>query len=112
MIDIKQKLINIDYFVPAMISLIFYLISAAASGFGSVNPYAWCFVALLFISAVIMVKRKWWGCIGGVITGAVLIYMGTQYTGQVISETPIGIIFCVYYVVLGVLCFKNKKISQ
>lgn len=107
-----QVALLIGYFFPAVISFTLYTLIAVNAGFGSLDPAVWCFVALLLASAILMVRKKWWGCIGGVITGAVLIYMGTQYTGQVISETPIGIIFCVYYVILGFLCFRNKKISQ
>lgn len=111
-ISMKQKLINVGYFLPAVISLILYLMLAVNSGFGSLNPLVWCFVALLFVSAALMMQKKWWGCIGGCIAGAVLVYMGTQYTGQIISETPIGIVLCIYYVIFGLLCFRNKRLYQ
>lgn len=32
-----------------------------------------------------MYRDKWYGCIGGLIVGCVLPYMGTQYTGQIIE---------------------------
>ncbi len=105
----KKVIKNIFYFVPAVISLTFYMLIGVNAGFGSFDPTVWCFVALLFASAILMMRKKWWGSIGGVITGAVLINMGTQYTGQVISETPIGIVFYVYYIVCGIVCIKSKK---
>lgn len=105
----KTKLLNIGYFVPAVISLVFYSFIAVSAGFGSLNPLVWCFAAILFVGAVFMMQKKWWGCIGGLVTGAVLIYMGTQYTGQIISETPVGIAFCIYYILFGFLCFKSSQ---
>ena len=41
--------------------------------------------------------------------GAVLLYMGSQYTGQVIDiEKPLGTAFLIYYAVMGLLCSKKK----
>ncbi len=108
----RQIALLIGYFFPAVISLTLYALIAINAGFSSLNPLVWCFVALLFASAVLMMRKKWWGCIGGFVTGVVLIYMGTQYTGQIISETPIGIVFCIYYVILGFFCFRNKRLYK
>lgn len=76
----------------------------------NINPAVWFFVALLIVSAVFMSKGKWWGSLGGVIVGLMLIYMSTQYTGQVIDiERPLGIGFLAYYLICGILLYKNKK---
>ena len=39
--------------------------------------------------------------------------MGTKDTGQIVSETPIGIIMCIYYLACGIISFKinNKKVE-
>ena len=109
----KQKLKNVTYFLPAVISLIFYIILACVSGFGSLNPMVWFFLALLFVAAILMLHKKWWGCFAGLLTGVYLIYMGTQYTGQTVNiEMPIGIVMCAYYVMCGILCFGIKKPSE
>lgn len=104
-----KKLKVIAYFFPAVISLVIYTVLAVSSGFGSIHPLAWCFVALLFVSAVLMLKNKWWGCIGGLLTGGVIIYMGTQYTGQVINESPIGIGLCIYFIICGIICYRARN---
>ncbi len=42
-----------------------------------------------------------------------LIYMGTQETGQIINEMPIGIIVFIFYIICGSFIFyKNKKIND
>ena len=63
---------------------------------------------LLFISGMLMNKNKWFGCFLGIIIGIILIYMGTQETGQIIKETPFGIILCLYYIVCGIITYKNS----
>ena len=55
-----------------------------------------------------MDKNKWWGSIFGILIGCLLIYMGTQETGQIIKETPFGIIMIVYYMICGVISYKNR----
>ena len=101
------------YFIPAnlaVIATLFYLLLGILGSFGAINPAVWFFVALLIVSAVLMSKGKWWGSLGGVIVGLVLIYMSTQYTGQVIDiERPLGIVFLVYYLICGILLYRNKK---
>ena len=76
-----------------------------------INPVVWLFVALLFVSGFLMIKDKWWGCMFGIVTGVILIYMGMQETGQIIKEWPIGIIFCLYYIICGFIAAKNRKVN-
>lgn len=104
-----RKLCNIGYFLPAVLGLLLYGILSLSGGFFSIHPLAWCFVTLLFLSAVWMGKQKWWGCLGGILTGGVLVNMGTQYTGQVINESIIGILMCAYYLLCGWLCWKIER---
>ena len=47
----------------------------------------------------------------GIVTGVILIYMGMQETGQIIKEWPIGIIFCLYYIICGFIAAKNRKVN-
>ena len=92
---IMKKMI---YFTPAIIALLLYTVLGFISSFGTINPMVWVWIAIMFRSAVVMLKNKWYGCIGGFIVGCVLIYMSTQYTGQLINiERPCGIILCAYY---------------
>ncbi len=97
------------YNIPAIIALLFYAALAITSGFGSINPAAWFFVALLFVAAVLLSKNKWWGALFGVIVGLILIRMSFQYTGQLIDiESPLGIALCLFYVVCGIILFRKR----
>ena len=98
------------YFTPTIIALLLYIVLGFVSGFGAINPIVWLWIAIMFISAVVMLKDKWYGCIGGFTVGCVLIYMSTQYTGQPINiERPLGMILCAYYLICGVAIFKKSK---
>lgn len=101
---------KIIYFIPAIIAMLLYIVLGFISGFGAIDPMAWLLITIMFASAIIMFKEKWYGCIGGFIFGCVLIYMSTQQTGQIINiERPLGIILCVYYLVCGVFIYKKNK---
>ena len=98
------------YFVPAMIALLLYIILGFTGSFGAINPVVWLWIAIMFVSAVVMLKSKWYGCAGGFVVGFMLIYMSTQYTGQAIDiERPLGIILCTYYLICGLVIYKENQ---
>ena len=96
---------KILYYLPVIIGFIFYI---TVSFLGSVNPFVWVALLMLLVGAVLLNKNKWWGSIFGILIGCLLIYMWTQETGQIIKETPFGIIMIVYYIICGVISYKNK----
>ena len=99
---------KILYYLPVVIGFCFYLFLAIISTFESINPFVCIALLLLLIGAVLLNKNKWWGSIFGILIGCLLIYMGTQETGQIIKETPFGIIMIVYYMICGVISYKNR----
>ena len=90
------------YFTPAIFGLMFYSLLAVFSGFGAIHPAVWFCIAMLFFSAVLMARKKWFGCIPGILVGAILIWMSFQSTGQVIDiERPLGIALIMFYIFCG-----------
>ncbi len=97
------------FYLPAVLGLAIYGILGIVSGFNVISPFVWTNIALLFISALILHMEKWYGCIGGLIVGGSLIYMSTQYTGQVIDiERPLGFVLGTYYLICGIVIYKKK----
>lgn len=96
------------YFLPVVMGCLFYLFLAIISSFGSINPFVWLALLLLLTSGILLNKSKWWASILGILIGCLLIYMGTQETGQIIKETPFGIVMIIYYIICGVISYKNK----
>ncbi len=97
------------FFLPTLLAFAIYGILGIVSGFHAISPYVWISIALLLISALIMSMEKWYGCFGGLIVGGLLIYMSTQYTGQVIDiEMPLGFILCAYYLLGGIMIYKKN----
>ena len=70
--------------------------------------YAW--VLLLWIGGFMMNKEKAWGAVIGLLPGAHIIYMSTQYTGQVINiELPLGLIIVIFYLGCGFVIWKRNR---
>lgn len=99
---------KILYFLPFVLGAALYIFLGIASSFGSINPLVWIALAMLLISGLLMKDNKWWGCILGIPIGILLIYMGNQETGQIIKETPFGIIMCIYYIVCAVVSYRDN----
>ncbi|CCZ56415.1 uncharacterized protein BN478_00316 [Clostridium sp. CAG:1219] len=103
---------KILYFLPFVLGCILYIFLGIASSFDSIHFLAWIALVILFIAALLMKNNKWWGCILGIAVGILLIYMGTQETGQIIKETPFGIIMCIYYIVCAILSYKKSNTKE
>ena len=101
------------YFAPGVTALVLYGLPALSGGLGAMHGAVWFFIALLFVSALLLWRGKWWGCLGGVLAGMVLIDMSTRYTGQVIEiEGPLGILFCIYYGLCGLMVWKKESAQR
>lgn len=93
---------KVIYFAPAIFGLVFYSLLTVFSGFGAIHLVVWLCIAMLFFSAVLMARKKWFGCIPGILVGAILIWMSFQSTGQVIDiEMPLGIVLILFYILSG-----------
>ena len=73
--------------------------------------WLWFWWVLLFLcGGLIMSLGKYWGALAGFFPAAHLIYMSTQYTGQVINiELPLEILLILYYTVCGYSVLKKEK---
>lgn len=98
---------KILYFLPVVLGGALYTFLGIASSFGSINPFVWIALGMLLISGFLMDKNKWWGSVLGILIGILLIYMGNQETGQIIKETPFGIIMCIYYIICAIISYRK-----
>ena len=90
------------YFTPSIFGLVFYSLLAVFSGFGAIHPAVWLCIAMLFLSAVLMARKKLFGCIPGILVGIIVIWISFQSTGQVIDiERPLGIALIAFYIFCG-----------
>ena len=98
------------YVMPAVLIIMLYaLLTILVGGIGGFQPIVLIYIGCPILAAVFLRRGKWWGCLFGIAIGAALIYMGSQHTGQVLNiERPIGIIFAIYYAIMGLMCFKKK----
>jgi len=100
---------RVFYFTPAIFGLVFYCLLAVFSGLGAIHPAVWLCIAMLFVSAVLLAQKKWFGCTPGILVGVILIWMSFQYTGQLIDvERPLGIVLILFYILAGIISIKSK----
>ncbi len=99
------------YFIPAIIVVATLMFVAVTDGL-SFNADVWLSLASLIIAGVVLTLNKWWGCLFGAVIGIIIIYSGTQEHGQIINEIPIGVIVCLFYALMGYVCYKSTKQSK
>lgn len=99
------------YMMPAILMCMLYaLLTILAGGIGGFQPIVLVYIGFPILAAVFLRKGRWWGCLFGIAMGAVLLYMGSQYIGQTIDiERPMGIAFIVYFIVMGLICYKQNN---
>jgi len=99
------------YIMPAvLICMLYALLGALAGGIGGFQLIAYLYILLPILAGVLLRMDKWWGCLFGVAMGVVLLYMGSQHTGQVMDiERPMGLVFLIYYTIMGFICCKANK---
>lgn len=98
------------YFIPTIIFSVFYGLVVIGGGISIISSVAAVWLILFLISGILLSKNIFWGSLLGALPAIHMIYMGTQDTGQIINEIPIGIIVFVFYIICGgFIFFKSKK---
>lgn len=96
------------FYIPAIIFTILYGVIAISEK-GSISPIVLIWLALFYISGFILNKNIFWGSLLGALPAIHLIYMGTQETGQIFNEIPIGIVVLIFYIICGYSVYRNNK---
>ena len=103
---------QILYFLPFILSIITYLV-ATFLGLGMISIKELVWLALFLISGFLLSEEKVWGCLFGMIPGAVFIWMSTNYTGQVINiELPLGLIIIGFYIGCGAGIYRKRYLNK
>ena len=97
-------------YIPAALFTGFYLFSGLTGASLTMSiVVAW--IVCFWLSAFFLHKGLFWGGIFGLFPALNMIYMGTQYTGQVINiEIPLGIILILFYGILGFYLWKKRNV--
>ena len=95
-------------YIPAALFTAFYL-WAGFSGASIEMSMVMMWLVLFWSSAFLLHKGFFWGGIFGVIPALHMIYMGTQYKGQVINiEIPLGVTVLAFYCVVSFYLWKKR----
>lgn len=97
---------KIAFFIPAIIFTLFYG-CVALGGIVGIHPIVFAWLLLFWITGILLSKTIFGGGLLGVIPAANFVYIGTQETGQIINEAPIGIVVLLYYAVCIYSVYKK-----
>lgn len=98
-------------YIPAALFTGFYL-CAGLTGAGLAMSMILIWLACFWLSAFLLHKGLFWGGVFGIFPAIHMIYMGTQYTGQVINiEIPLGIALLLFYVFIGIYFWNRRKVD-
>lgn len=108
---------KILYILPAVaICLIYGFILLILEGtfdavIEMVHSVVLLYIALPVIGSVLLAKGHWWGSLFGGAMGLLLIYNNLLYSGHqhVNMDLPLGIVFAIYYAVMGAVCALPKR---
>ncbi len=95
------------YFIPAIPFTLFFIYFSIGTSL-DVTSVAWIIDILFILSGIFLWRNKWWGCIFGIVSGVILIYMGFQETGQIFKEYILGIPPIIFYIMCGYYVLKHK----
>lgn len=101
---------KIVYYIPTIIFSALYGLLAIGGGIGIISPVVTVWLVLFLTGSILLSENMFWGSLLGALPAIHLIYIGTQDTGQIINEIPIGLIVLIFYIICGGSVFyKNKK---
>ena len=96
------------YTMPAVMVVLFYgMLAILAGGFSGFQPRAWLTIVMPVAAAVLLLAGRWWGSVFGMLLGGLFISIGL--TGGSTAAMIFGIVVFVYYMIMGVMCFKDAQ---
>ena len=101
---------NILFYLPAILYTIAVIVLDIILRTFSPLWYIW--ITLLWLSGFLFSKEKIWSVLLGLIPAVHIMYMGTQYTGQVINiEIPLGVVTALYVIGCSLWVWKKGPIK-
>lgn len=95
-------------YIPAVLFTAFYLMIGITGGSFTISMVL-LWLVCFWISGVLLHKGWFWGGIFGLFPAFHMMYMGTQYTGQVINiEIPLGVALLLFYAGFGFYLWKKR----
>lgn len=94
------------YIAPAFLVCLFVGIIGLLFGFEGFQPMAWGYVICALAGSILLCKKHWWGGLIGALSGGLVIW---ESVSAAANTLPLGIGFVVYYLVMALLCARDRK---
>ena len=89
--------------------MVYGLLGSLTGGVGGFQPIAWLYMLCPVAAALALRKEKWWGCLFGIVMGAVLAYSAMHSQPQVFPGFVLGMVWIGYYCLMGLICAGATK---
>lgn len=97
---------KILYLTPAFAVCLFVGSIGLLFGFGGLAPTAWGYVICSVAGSALLCTHRWWGGLIGALSGGLVIW---ESVSAAANTLPLGIGFVVYYLVMALLCARDRK---
>lgn len=107
--DKKGGIKKVLYFIPTALFSSFKAIVSLITGILALNPITILIFVLLLLAAFLLMNKKYWGAIFGIIAGCLIIQQAIVQVEIVLGEVMVGIIIVVLHLILGFIVYKKGK---
>jgi len=105
----KGGIKKVFYFIPTLLFSTFKAIVSFVTGILVLNPITILIFILLVLAALLLMNKKYWGAILGIIAGCIFIQQAINQVEIIIGEVAVGIIIIIIHIVLGFVVYKKGK---
>ncbi len=109
---------DVKFYIPAITIMCVYLFIVMFSGVNldTLTIFLVVDIFLLFFSSFLLDRKKWWGCLLGMIMGSRYVYIGMIPKQQLFIiniELFIGVIIVFIYLVFGLIVYiKPNRVNN
>ena len=107
--DRKGGIKKVLYFIPTALFSTFKAIIGLITGILALNPITILVFVLLLLAAFLLLNKKYWGAIFGIIAGCLIIQQAITQIEIVLGEVIVGCIIVVLHLILGFIVYRKVK---
>lgn len=105
----KGGIKKVFYFIPTIVFSSFEAIVALITGILAFNPITILIFVLLLLAAFLLMNKKYWGAIFGIIAGCLIIQQAIEQVEILLGGWIVGLSVIIIHLFLGYIVYKKGK---